>query len=76
MIAWWVGVLLFFLGNMMGIIAMAILYGSWSHKEEREKQFLISQGLIYPDSITLEEAKKMNRQRGNADGSGERSSRE
>ena len=56
MIAWWVGVLLFFLGDMMGIIAMAILYGSWSHKEE--------------------EAEKKNRQRGNADGSGERSSRE
>lgn len=53
---WLIGA--FFLGDLMGIVVMAILYGSWSHKEEREKQFLISQGLIYPDSITLEEAKK------------------
>ena len=69
MIAWWVALITFVLGDMMGIVVMAILYGSWSHKEEREKQFLISQGLIYPDSITLEEAEKKNRQRCNADGS-------
>ena len=69
MIAWGWLIAAFFLGDLIGIIAMAILYGSWSHTEEREKQFLISQGLIYPDSITLEEAEKKNRQRGNADGS-------
>ena len=69
MIPWWVALITLVLGDMMGIIVMAILYGSWNHKEEREKQFLISQGLIYPDSITLEEAEKKNRQRCNADGS-------
>ena len=69
MIPWWVALITLVLGDMMGIIVMAILYGSWSHKEKREKQFLISQGLIYPDSITLEEAEKKNRQRCNADGS-------
>ena len=41
----------FFLGDMMGIIVMAILYGSWSHKEEREKEFLIRERLIYPDPL-------------------------
>ena len=69
MIPWWVALITLVIGDMMGITAMAILYGSWSHKEEREKQFLISQGLIYPDSIALEEAEKKNRQRCNADGS-------
>lgn len=69
MVSWGWLIAVFFLGDATGIFMMAILYGSWSHKEEREKQFLISQGLIYPDSITLEEAEKKNRQRGNADGS-------
>ena len=55
MIAWWVGALLFFLGDMVGIISMAICAGS---------------------ADKMDEQIKMNRQRGNADGSGERSSRE
>ena len=69
MIGWGWLIAAYLLGDLTGIIMMAILYGSWSHKEEREKQFLISQGLIYPDSTTLEEAEKKNRQRCNADGS-------
>ena len=55
MIAWWVGALLFFLGDMVGIVSMAICAGS---ADKRDEQI------------------KTNRQRGNADGSGERSSRE
>ena len=38
MIGWGWLIAAFFLGDMMGIIVMAILYGSWSHKEEREKE--------------------------------------
>ena len=34
MIAWGWLIAAFFLGDMMGIIVMAILYGSWSHKEQ------------------------------------------
>ena len=28
----------FFMGDLMGIVAMAILYGSWSHKEEKAQK--------------------------------------
>lgn len=33
---WLIGAL--FLGKLMGIVAMAILYGSWSHEEEKKGQ--------------------------------------
>ena len=35
MIPWWVALITLVLGDMMGITAMAILYGSWSHKEQK-----------------------------------------
>ena len=28
----------FFLGDLMGIVVMAILYGSWSHQEEKTQK--------------------------------------
>ena len=51
MIGWGWLIAAFFLGDMMGIIVMAILYGSWSHKEEREKEFMVREGLIYQDPL-------------------------
>lgn len=36
MIAWWVGVLLFFLGDMVGIVSMAICMGS-GDKEKADR---------------------------------------
>lgn len=51
MIGWGWLIAAFFLGDIMGIIVMAILYGSWSHKEEREKEFMVREGLIYPDTL-------------------------
>ena len=33
---WMIGA--FFLGKLMGIVVMAILYGSWSHKEEKAQK--------------------------------------
>ena len=52
MIGWGWLIAAFFLGDMMGIIEMAILYGSWSHKEEREKDFRsVREDLIYPDTL-------------------------
>ena len=54
MIGWGWLIAAFFLGDMMGIIVMAILYGSWSHKEEREereKEFMIRERLIYQDPL-------------------------
>lgn len=51
MIGWGWLIAAFFMGDIMGIIVMAILYGSWSHKEEREKEFMVREGLIYPDTL-------------------------
>lgn len=49
MVAWWWLIIAFFIGEAVGITAMAICIGSADKKEEREKDFLIRQGLIYPD---------------------------
>ena len=38
MVSWGWLIAVFFLGDMMGIIVMAILYGSWSHKEEKAEK--------------------------------------
>ena len=38
MIAWGWLIAAFFLGDLMGISVMAILYGSWSHKEEEAEK--------------------------------------
>ena len=34
MIAWWWAVVTLFIGKLIGISVMAILFGSWSHKEQ------------------------------------------
>lgn len=38
MIHWWVALITLVLGDMMGIIVMAILYGSWRHKEQEAEK--------------------------------------
>ena len=38
MIPWWVALITLVLGDLMGIIVMAILYGSWSHKEQEAEK--------------------------------------
>ena len=69
MIPWWAAVIAFILGDLLGIAAVAICVGSTDKKEEREKQFLIREGLIYPETLPGNGGEKENRQRGNADGS-------
>ena len=37
MIAWWVGLILFFAGDLVGILAMAICVGSYDEAGERRR---------------------------------------
>ena len=69
MIPWWAAVIAFILGDLLGVGAVAICVGSTDNKEEREKQFLIRERLIYPDTLPGNGGEKENRQRANADGS-------
>lgn len=38
MVSWGWLIAVFFLGDATGIFMMAILYGSWSHKEEKAEK--------------------------------------
>ena len=69
MISWAWLIVAFFLGDALGIIAIAICVGSTDKQEERNKKFLVREGLIYPDRLPGNGREKENRQRGNADGS-------
>ena len=51
MISWVWLIVAFFLGDALGIIAMAICVGSTDKQEEREKEFLIRERLIYQDPL-------------------------
>lgn len=38
MVSWGWLIAAFFIGDMMGIFMMAILYGSWSHQEKKAEE--------------------------------------
>ena len=38
MIPWWVALITLVLGDLMGVIAMAILYGSWDKIEQKAEK--------------------------------------
>lgn len=49
MVAWWWLIIAFIAGEIMVISAIAICAGNTDVKEEQDRDFLIREGLIYPD---------------------------